>query len=397
VTAVAPPEEATTRIVRILAFAFGVGALVFGVLTLPTIQSQLGMFQLWWTVPTVVWTFGIPLTMAVIARWSSVSMLRLLAGVTAVGYLLAMLTLWPALIGGHLSTTPDAPWLLELNAIGTTAAALAWRPWAVWTYMFFIAILVFVNRFLSGGPNFAEVAAQDALYTLLYTSVFATVALITIRAGRALDLATQAARKEATVTATAQARRQERARMEALMHDSVLSTLLTAAHEGDQFAAAASLQARKTLAQLELFTESPEPPPFVKGQEFVWMQQATTTEISPEAYFSYDLDDPEAIIPGDVALAISEALAEALRNSLRHAELPTGRTARAVHVEVSTSGVRVVSLDDGNGFNPSLVPSTRLGIAVGISGRMARVDGGSARIESHVGSGTRVMLDWRRP
>ena len=57
------------------------------------------------------------------------------------------------------------------------------------------------------------------------------------------------------------------------------------------------------------------------------------------------------------------AAAEAVRNTRRHAG---AGGARGVDVRVDSSGVQVVVADDGVGFDPDQVPSSRLGIAVSI-------------------------------
>ena len=397
-TRIAQSDEATARIQKILSLAFGIGALLFGVLTYGPIQQQLTSFAPWWTVMAMTFTFAVPAAMAVCARWAGRMTLRVLATIAAGGYAISMLTLWPALIGGHLAATPATPWLLEITAIGTSAAALAWRPWAVWTYTGGIAIVIVGDRILAGGPALAEIGLEDALYTLLFAAILSSLVLVTLSTGRALDRATYSARLEAAEAAALRAEQRERSRMGALMHDSILSTLLTASRSGERFREAAAQQARRALAEMDELTNPQNVPLFIDAEPFVWLLQGTTTEIAPDAFFEYDLSNQGAIrpFPRDVVDAVSEALGEGLRNSIHHAEKPEG-TNRAVHVQLTDHVVRVSVLDDGPGFDTDTVPARRLGIQVSISGRLGQLEGGSGIVRSRPGVGTTVVLEWRRP
>ena len=70
----------------------------------------------------------------------------------------------------------------------------------------------------------------------------------------------------------------------------------------------------------------------------------------------------------------------------------TGRA--RVWLRVADGVVRVVVADDGPGFDPQRVPSSRYGIREAIVGRMRAV-GGQAQVRSRPGSGTTVLLEWR--
>jgi signal transduction histidine kinase len=92
-----------------------------------------------------------------------------------------------------------------------------------------------------------------------------------------------------------------------------------------------------------------------------------------------------------VAAKISAATAEALSNSVRHA----GEVYRAMAVTVRPGMVEVEVRDDGPGFDPDRVGADRLGVSGSIIGRMSRLPGGYARIDSDRGRGTTVVLGWR--
>ncbi|HRN28187.1 MAG TPA: ATP-binding protein, partial [Terrimesophilobacter sp.] len=99
-------------------------------------------------------------------------------------------------------------------------------------------------------------------------------------------------------------------------------------------------------------------------------------------------------IPEEVALAITEACGEALRNSILHA--PAGRdVSRTLRMRSTPDAVEVTVEDDGDGFDTSRVPPHRLGIARSIVARMRALPGGDAAVRSMVGSGTTVSVSWR--
>jgi signal transduction histidine kinase len=85
-------------------------------------------------------------------------------------------------------------------------------------------------------------------------------------------------------------------------------------------------------------------------------------------------------------IAIRDAVREALRNTLKHA----GTDQVVVRVEERDGGVAVISRDHGSGFSPGSRPPG-FGISESISARLAEV-GGTARVESSPGNGTRVTL-----
>jgi signal transduction histidine kinase len=99
-------------------------------------------------------------------------------------------------------------------------------------------------------------------------------------------------------------------------------------------------------------------------------------------------------MPVQVAGTLAAALAEAVRNSLRHAGVTGHAVRRTVTCTISAGGIRLVFVDDGAGFDVRKVPADRLGISVSILGRMRRLAGGAGFVESQPGEGTTVTLVW---
>ncbi|CAN7170458.1 ATP-binding protein [Microbacterium sp. LjRoot45] len=98
-------------------------------------------------------------------------------------------------------------------------------------------------------------------------------------------------------------------------------------------------------------------------------------------------------VAAEAVQAAREAMAEAIRNSNRHAP---GHSVRvAGRIGAGTIEIRIT--DDGPGFSIGRVPEDRLGIRASILRRMRDVPGGDALIDSAPGRGTSVLLRWEDP
>jgi len=315
----------------------------------------------------------------------------MLAGLAAVAHLGALLTLPLALSAGTLSPPDASPWLLSVTTIATSAGAIAWRPLLVWANVVGTSVLIGVDRVLASSSGLEAIAAQDALITLLFNSIFAALGLALRRAGVELDRTAAIAAGQIQVEAAIRGRERERDRVSALVHDRVLVALIAAASPGVGVRNA-SASATDALTALD-GADTPEPGD-LPGVACLWELQAITTEVAPEAQFDFDpVSGPP--VPREAARAVFDATAAALRNSLQHGSRPDGSTNRAVHVTIDDHVVRVTVIDDGPGFSAARVSPTRLGIRISIVGRIRAV-GGDARIVSVPGTGTRVQLEWAR-
>jgi signal transduction histidine kinase/phage shock protein PspC (stress-responsive transcriptional regulator) len=178
-------------------------------------------------------------------------------------------------------------------------------------------------------------------------------------------------------------REDERARVAAHLHDSVLQTLaLIQKNAGDehQVARLARSQERELRA---------------------WMFETTTPDSTLSAALkaaAADVEDAhgvpvELVTVGDTPMddtlrALVDATREAIVNAAKHAGAPTVD----VYAEVAPSGVAVFVRDRGRGFDPDEVAPDRLGVRRSIVDRMAR-HGGRAEVRSSPGQGTEVRLE----
>lgn len=151
--------------------------------------------------------------------------------------------------------------------------------------------------------------------------------------------------------------------------------------------------AASTLAELDAVGDEDDDLPFGPDQAVVHFRAAAADADAHAAFDVTARPGDEGLIPAETVRAIGGALAEALRNSNRHAG-PHAHT--RVRGTVSGDRVSLEVSDDGVGFDGDAVPAQRLGIAVSIRGRMNRVADGHATVESAPGEGTVVRLGWVR-
>jgi PAS domain S-box-containing protein len=107
----------------------------------------------------------------------------------------------------------------------------------------------------------------------------------------------------------------------------------------------------------------------------------------------------ESALPNPVGTQVYLAMREAIRNAVKHA----GCSRIGVTLEVRDGHVHGLVQDDGEGFDPEAVEEATPSWGVGLGSMRERLEmlGGSLRVDSEPGEGTkvemRVPLEWRRP
>ena len=182
-------------------------------------------------------------------------------------------------------------------------------------------------------------------------------------------------------------RADERARISAHLHDSVLQTLALIQRHADDPTRTAQL-ARQQEREL---------------RQWLYGATSTATEVqtrlgpaleSMAADVDADHGTPVKVIvvnDGEVDPARLDALVAAAREAVVNAAKHSGARQVDVYAERSPRTVEVFVRDNGVGFDPTETGADRRGIAESIRGRMER-SGGSAEIWSTVGEGTEVEL-----
>lgn len=387
------PEPAVDRVVRRLSLVIGIGGTIAAVLELPEIILQQREMPLIRTALTVSMAFGMLPVLAVVSVVAGPRRIRVVAGAAAVGYLTAM-TLATVY---HYETVrePGAIWAHRLVAVGVLAAALAWRPVFAGGYLVIASAIPGIALFFmfddTSVPATADRIARHAGLCLLvlWCVVHARAA------GDRVDRESAMASERAAKVAGTAARERERARFAALIHDAVLSTLLDASRT-ETTSPALRAQAARTLDRLDATRISVTGPEYLDVDTAIGFLRSAVREVHADIEFRAYRggNGGELRLPVAAAGTLAAALAEAVRNSLRHAGVPGRAVRRTVTVTVGAGGLRVVMRDDGMGFDRSAVPADRLGISVSVLGRMRQLAGGAGFVESEPGEGTTVTLMW---
>ena len=181
----------------------------------------------------------------------------------------------------------------------------------------------------------------------------------------------------------ARIREDERARMAAHLHDSVLQSLVLLQRTSDprRMTTIARRQERELRAWLYGTTHEGEP---------------TSVHVAIDALaVAIEADHDvrvEAVVVGDQPLddagrALVAAVREAVVNAARHADVERVD----VFVEADDAELTGFVRDTGKGFDPRVVADDRRGISESIIGRVQRL-GGTATLSSAPGAGTEVEL-----
>lgn len=305
---------------------------------------------------------------------------------------LALLATWPLHFDATQATPAGfQPWIWWPLGIATVAAGTSFRFGIGVLYLLFMTIswpILKVSSF--GGSGQLVLGIQEALHLFVFSSVLiAMVLALRWEAGKA-DAANQQAISSAVESARVDAAEIERSRLDALVHDSVLTTLLVAANaDTEQQRSLASKSAMDAIAKLKLARSEESKSTQLTLASFFHALELRIKQASPE-FQVYTTRLSDLPVSSTVAEALTEATLQAVDNSLKHANTATERVVR---LKGQKSGLKIVVSDNGKGFRPSQVPKDRIGIASSIVARATNV-GGRVFINSSPGSGTNVVIEW---
>ncbi len=282
-------------------------------------------------------------------------------------------------------------WAAGIAAISSFGGfSVAWAT--IFSLLIPAAYFVVHVRELGGGAA-PLIVAQDVALTVLFSGTISSLVLVLRYEASKVDLANGRATEAAIVAATSAAADAERARVDALVHDSVLTTLLVAAkaQTAEEEKAAAELAAaaiqRLNLAQTEM--QNPG------GNISVASLFSALEESVRRGFPSVQVDVQGANdypIPEVVASALTGATLQAVSNSITHA----GSSAqRIVMLRAAKSRIKIVVKDNGRGFRPSRVIKSRLGLKLSVIDRVEAV-GGRVFIDAKPGVGATIVIEWSR-
>ncbi|MFE6963838.1 sensor histidine kinase [Agromyces sp. NPDC057679] len=387
------PAVTRAQIETIIARALGVVGLVFGAQSLPLALDQADALGVGAGAALMAALFGgiAALAVATVAKVAVRTACLVFAG-----FYVAALVVWPLLVSDPEALDGAVPWLYYLCTVATTCAVVALPPvWAA-AYTFIVPALYGVIRATpSGGQAPPLLAVLDALYAVVLGVVVLAIITMLREAASAVDAAQEAALERYDLVARQHATETERVKVDALVHDSVLTTLLSAASarsEGEEKLAAR--MARDALERLDEAGAS-GPRAFDRVGLSVLVRRLRAALTTFNTNFAVRVVNAGGVeLPVEVVDALYTASVQAMVNSVQHAEEPGRRARREIRIRGVRAGGCVIEIaDNGIGFEPDRVPSERLGLRVSIEERIANV-GGASEIASRPGHGTTVTLAW---
>jgi signal transduction histidine kinase len=376
---------------KVLGRVIALAGLIFGLQALPTTMAQIEVMQVAWA-----WLIGLGMLGAVIAVGVASIVVRgveTACAILAVSYLVALIT-WPLAVVDPDQVLVGVPWLWYLCTVATAAAAYAFSAWIAIGYSVAVPLVYGLIRLTpSGGGESLTRAALDSTYAILLGGAVLVLVLILRQASAAVDAAQATAVARYSGAIREHATELERVQVDAIVHDSVLTTFIQAARAWTpEEQVLATTMARNAMAHL---TSAAATTPFDESTTSLASLRRRLCDAVDEAGVVVELradDADDRVLPTTAAEAIVSAAVQALVNSSQHAGPGTVR--RWVALErTGDAGVLVEVGDDGAGFDPGAVPEERLGVRVSIIERVANA-GGRACIDSRPGAGTVVRVMW---
>jgi signal transduction histidine kinase len=396
----APPAGKRSPISRLqieglasrLTAVFGI---VFGLQTLPVMLSQIGASEALWA-----WVVALALYGSIVVAFIAAMAQRWVVGtnvVVASIYLLALAT-WPLVIVAPSDSELDRYWLYYLVTYATAAATVGFSLPIATCYLFAAPIIYgFIRVTPEGGNASVLESTLEVVYSILIGGAVVLIITLLREAAAAVDVAQSAALDGYTRAVHAHATEIERVQVDSIVHDSVLTTLLSAARayspEAKRIAATMASNAIGHLREAALVS------PDDGGTVLLSAVSRRISEAASSMSAPFELRTRELAVQGmplQAAEAVYSAAVQAMVNSLQHAGQDP-RVSRWVTIRgAAPAGIEVEVGDTGAGFSFVDLPAERMGLRVSIVERVTNA-GGAVEIDSAVDEGTVIAIRWPRP
>lgn len=302
---------------------------------------------------------------------------------------------WPLAWIGPVAEGPDhAPWLWPCIGVSTVLVWISWSAMAAIRHNLICSAAYLVARLSPIGVGVDVVTAvQDTLVVAFQPLLILLLFDYVRRQTALLDAWVSAARTQRADAVLRGHLADERARLDAAIHDEVMTTLVAAARSVDGEREHVNRLAARALGVLEGRGDDEPGRPALGPAAAGRLLHEVALGVTPDIRFIDEVDALAPLVPEEVVQSLARAVREAVLNADRHAQahevsltVSLGRDSRGVRL-------RAVVVDDGIGFDPAAVPERRLGIRLALQRRMRSV-GGEALVDSRPGEGTRVELLW---
>lgn len=304
----------------------------------------------------------------------------------------ASLIAWPLMLSEMGSFEQGMkPWIWWTLGIGILSFGLFVNWWLGAIYLLGASIgwlLLTISQF--GGDAQLVSGVQDAVYLFLFGgSVIGMINLVrqgAIRADQANSFAIESAIEQARIDAV----ERERQRLDALIHDRVLNTLLLSgkAETSAERKSAAKLAENAILSLQEALVEPRSTPSVTPLGLFRALRKAALKLLPVIEVRTMGGGSEE--ISAEKAQAITQATLQVIDNAATHSNATSYELLMDSPV---TGAIEIVVRDNGSGFRLDKLPKDRIGLRTSVIARMEAI-GGYAKISSSGEAGTEIKLGW---
>lgn len=384
-----------TQIEAVASRSVAFAGLLFAAQTFPVMLGQEHLLHTSWLWAYNVMIFG-GLVVGFIASLFQ-QFVRTANAVLAFSYLVAMAT-WPLANLDPDAVAQERPWLWFLCTIATAYASIAFTRWWATFYLILAPSVYGIIRLTpSGGAAPWDLAALDTVYAMLLGGAVLVIVTMLRDAAASLDTAQATALARYAHAVRQHATEVERVQVDSIVHDSVLTTLISAARAFSPEAMALSAtMAGNAIGHLtEAAASTPDDESFENIDDVAERIAGTAGTLSPD--FTTRVTNVGAgTVKVQVAEALYSAAVQAMVNSLQHAGSGDSVTRWLRITGIDADGLDIEIGDTGVGFDVAAVPAGRIGLSISIVERVTNV-GGSAEITSDLGEGAVVSIRWPDP
>ena len=309
-------------------------------------------------------------------------------------FMFILVAVWPILVIKPLPSDGHFyPWIWWAVDTGWLAAALSFQiRWAIAYFLSLNLIIQFIFRQPVGGSHPLSSLVTDFFFTVLTNGTAAVIALLLRAAAQRTDLANAEAIETAVMQAKAVAQVRERERLDALVHDRVLTALISASRASNSLEAKAAADlANSAISKLSEVSASEESGTVFTSDMFEAIITAAQNLDQNLIVSNSELANWQ--IDKRISTSLTEATLQAVQNSVLHAG---SKAQRELILKATEKDLKIVIKDNGRGFRPNRIPRGRLGIRVSVISRVEAV-GGKVKINSEPGKGSTIILEWSRP
>jgi signal transduction histidine kinase len=366
-------------------------ALTITLASVETFANAFGQFELLTLYgQATVWVLLATVMVIIASTWSRIGSDRFLYVYGALSFL--YMVSWPlAILDPALLPSEFQPWIWWVIGMGVVAMGVVAKPWVSLLYLFLTTVIwFFLNTSYYGGGADPIVTLQDSTYIFLFGGTILGLFILVRDSVKKVDLANSAVIQAAVSQASTDATERERQRIDALVHDRVLNTLLLAAKAKtkDDEQSAAKL-AKEAIASLRQAQKDPDVSATVTQLGLFRALKRVAEQMNQKIEIEI-LSGGTEPIPQQVAQALTEATIQAIDNAGRHSKAESIRLSLR---SLDPNGVRIELADSGVGFRLDRIPRDRIGVKTSIFARLEAVRG-RASVKTAPGEGTTVSLEW---